>query len=404
MPGLAAARDPAAPALLRRARVAGPPRLPARGGGAARATSRAPSDRHRVQPPHRRHPGLPGRRHLRLRRRAGEARLERDAVAAAPAGARGGRGASCARSTAIPTRSADAAPARSPSAPACPPGAWRSATARARSCWPPPTRCSSRAPRSSTPGRRSRCTRTWPRCPAPRAITVPLDDERPARPRRDGRARSPPPPGIVIVCNPNNPTATALPPAAIDAFVADAAAPRGGDPRRGLRRVLDAPGPRRVARPARAATRTSCCCARSRRSTGSAGCAWATRSARRSSAWPSTACASRSRSTRSRRRPPPRRSTTRTRWSGAWSAPRSSACTWRRSWQERGLETTDSQANFSWVSLGDRDEDEVVDGPGRARRDRARRQRRSARRAGCGSPTARAPENDRFLAALDEVL
>ena len=30
--------------------------------------------------------------------------------------------------------------------------------------------------------------------------------------------------------------------------------------------------------------------------------------------------------------------------------------------QERGLETTDSQANFSWVSVGDRDEDEVVDG------------------------------------------
>ena len=29
---------------------------------------------------------------------------------------------------------------------------------------------------------------------------------------------------------------------------------------------------------------------------------------------------------------------------------------------ERGLETTDSQANFSWVSVGDRDEDEVVNG------------------------------------------
>ena len=30
--------------------------------------------------------------------------------------------------------------------------------------------------------------------------------------------------------------------------------------------------------------------------------------------------------------------------------------------EERGLETTDSHANFSWVSLGDRDEDEIVDG------------------------------------------
>ena len=29
---------------------------------------------------------------------------------------------------------------------------------------------------------------------------------------------------------------------------------------------------------------------------------------------------------------------------------------------ERGLETTDSQANFSWVLLGDRDEDEIVEG------------------------------------------
>ena len=53
---------------------------------------------------------------------------------------------------------------------------------------------------------------------------------------------------------------------------------------------------------------------------------------------------------------------TRTRSSGAWSARRSSACTWSRSSAERGLETTDSQANFSWVSLGDRDEAEVVRG------------------------------------------
>ena len=30
--------------------------------------------------------------------------------------------------------------------------------------------------------------------------------------------------------------------------------------------------------------------------------------------------------------------------------------------RDRGLETTDSQANFSWVALGDRDEDEIVDG------------------------------------------
>ena len=48
-------------------------------------------------------------------------------------------------------------------------------------------------------------------------------------------------------------------------------APRLRDPRRGLLRVQHARRPRRVARPARASTRTSSCCARSRRSTGSAG-------------------------------------------------------------------------------------------------------------------------------------
>jgi histidinol-phosphate aminotransferase len=71
--------------------------------------------------------------------------------------------------------------------------------------------------------------------------------------------------------------------------------------------------------------------------------------------------------------------------------------------EERGLETTDSQANFSWVDLGDREEDEIVDGlavrgvivragtalgePGRMRVTYGTRR-----------------ENDRFLAALDEVL
>ena len=52
--------------------------------------------------------------------------------------------------------------------------------------------------------------------------------------------------------------------------------------------------------------------------------------------------------------------------------------------EQRGLAQTDSQANFSWIDLGDRDEAEIVDGPGRARRDRARRRR--PRRAG---PVAR---------------
>jgi histidinol-phosphate aminotransferase len=69
--------------------------------------------------------------------------------------------------------------------------------------------------------------------------------------------------------------------------------------------------------------------------------------------------------------------------------------------QDRGLETTDSQANFSWVSLGDRDED-VVEGLARqgvivrAGRDLGEEGRM---RVTYGSRT----ENDCFLAALDAL-
>jgi histidinol-phosphate aminotransferase len=70
---------------------------------------------------------------------------------------------------------------------------------------------------------------------------------------------------------------------------------------------------------------------------------------------------------------------------------------------ERGLETTESQANFSWVSLGDRDEDQIVDGlaergvivrAGRALGEEGRFRVTYGTRA----------ENDRFFAALDELL
>ncbi len=71
--------------------------------------------------------------------------------------------------------------------------------------------------------------------------------------------------------------------------------------------------------------------------------------------------------------------------------------------QERGLETTDSQANFSWVSLGGRDEDEVVDGLARqgvivrSGKDLGEQGRM---RVTYGSRT----ENGRFLAALDGLI
>jgi histidinol-phosphate aminotransferase len=69
----------------------------------------------------------------------------------------------------------------------------------------------------------------------------------------------------------------------------------------------------------------------------------------------------------------------------------------------RGLGTTASQANFSWVSLGDRDEDEIVDGlarqgvivrAGKALGEEGRLRVTYGTRA----------ENERFLAALDSLL
>ena len=56
---------------------------------------------------------------------------------------------------------------------------------------------------------------------------------------------------LLIVCNPNNPTATHVPAAEIAAFVEQIPTARHGDPRRGLRRVPDPRRSRRDARPAR---------------------------------------------------------------------------------------------------------------------------------------------------------
>ena len=71
--------------------------------------------------------------------------------------------------------------------------------------------------------------------------------------------------------------------------------------------------------------------------------------------------------------------------------------------EERGLESSDSQANFSWVSLGDRDEDEVVNGL--AERGVIVRAGKALGQEGWMRVTyGTRRENDRFLAALDEVL
>ena len=76
-----------------------------------------------------------------------------------------------------------------------------------------------------------------------RAITVPLNDahehDLEAMAREVTAATR-----MVIVCNPNNPSATALPPSAIDAFVAELPRHVAVHPRRGLHRVLRAAGSR----------------------------------------------------------------------------------------------------------------------------------------------------------------
>ena len=71
--------------------------------------------------------------------------------------------------------------------------------------------------------------------------------------------------------------------------------------------------------------------------------------------------------------------------------------------EERGLETTDSQANFSWVSLGERDEDEVVDGLA-ARGVIVRAGKALGEEGRMRVTYGTRHENDRFLAALDELL
>jgi histidinol-phosphate aminotransferase len=70
---------------------------------------------------------------------------------------------------------------------------------------------------------------------------------------------------------------------------------------------------------------------------------------------------------------------------------------------ERGLETTDSEANFSWVSLGDRDEEAILKGlaeRGVIVRGGAALGSEGHLRVTYGTRS----ENDRFLQAIDEVM
>ena len=78
---------------------------------------------------------------------------------------------------------------------------------------------------------------------------------------------------LVIVCNPNNPTSTAVPRGRDRRLRRAGAAPRLRAPRRGLLRVQHARRPRHDARPAGPPPEPRSCCARSARSTGSPACA-----------------------------------------------------------------------------------------------------------------------------------
>ena len=183
---------------------------------------------------------------------------------------------------------------------------------------------------------------------------------------------------LVVVCNPNNPTATHIPAERIGAFlervpghvtvILDEAYVEFQTPRR----------PRRHRRPAARLPEPGACCAPSRSLRARRACASATRCARPASAQRWTPFASRSASTRSPRPPAPRRSATPTTSPGAWRRRSSSGSRSRRASASWAC-TPDSQANFSWIDLGDADEAEVVDRladagivvrPGRARRPR----------------------------------
>ena len=236
-----------------------------------------------------------------------------------------------------------------------------------------------------------------------RAIEVPLDDDHRHqldKMREEITAAT----RLVIVCNPNNPTSTALPLDEIAEFVEVGPAPRRGDPRRGLRRVQRPAGPGRVGRSCSSATRTSCCCARSARSTASAGCGSATRcAAPRPSGPRSTRSASRSSATPPRRPRRSRRSTTRTRSPAASSATSPSGSASRTGCARSGSSPPSRRRTSSGSTSARRIESEVM--KGLAERNILVRAGGALGRPGALRVTVGTQaENERFLEALATLL
>ena len=212
---------------------------------------------------------------------------------------------------------------------------------------------------------------------------------------------------LVLICNPNNPTSTSLPAGGRRGLHGARAPPRVRDPRRGLLRNLPWPWATPTPRSSCcAAGRTWSCCGPSPRPTASPGCASA------------TGCAApRTSGPRSTRSASPSTSTWRAQ-AAAVEALRHQDEVERRvthtvgarlelidGLRRLGLWVADSDANFVWTHLPEESvEADVVTGlrergvlvrAGGAARSRAVR---------CGSRSAPTRENERFLAAMAELV
>ena len=198
---------------------------------------------------------------------------------------------------------------------------------------------------------------------------------------------------LVIVCNPNNPTSTALPLDEIADVRRRRPAPRRGDPRRGLRRVQRAPGPGRLGRRCSSAHPNLVLLRTFSKVYGLCGLRVGY-----------ALCGSESFRTAVDQVRQPFFCNAAAQAAALEALNHGDEVTRRvernlaerialeEALRELGLETAESQANFVWFDLGDeRSEPDVMRGAGRARHPRARRRRRSGATARCASRSARRP-------------